>query len=99
MARATYTISISDGRVDVVPQSDYEQDLIDSMDIVALDVFNELDFSDTVVNDETRRKLRSRHRQLEVRVRIPTFIGGVIDTGECKIEAYYFHSNFRVHLN
>ena len=58
VARTTYSILVEDGKISSVDQAMYFQDLIDSMDILAVEVWNEIDF-DFDSDGDTRRSLRS----------------------------------------
>jgi hypothetical protein len=78
--------------LDAIPQADYESDLIDAMDILALAVWRKNDLTTSTGG----RRLRTGHssidgRRLEVRVQIPTSVDEIDDTGEkifCALGAF-----------
>jgi hypothetical protein len=82
-ATITYSIVVENAILDAIPQGDYESDLIDAMDILAVAVWSKNDLA----NSTGGRRLRNGHssidgRRLEVRIQIPTSVDAIDDTGK-----------------
>ena len=71
--------------LNAIPQADYESDLIDAMNILAVAVWKQIDFS-TITGGRRLRNSPSSivGRRLEVRVQIPTSVESIDSTGEKK---------------
>ncbi|VEU43304.1 unnamed protein product [Pseudo-nitzschia multistriata] len=94
VAIAKYGIAIADGKTEEIPQSSYESDLIESMNIVAEDVADDLNSSlnegDRLLQEQResgtalRRSLQQNHRKLEssLAVKLPTVIDDIAGS-EC----------------
>jgi hypothetical protein len=75
--------------LDAIPQADYESDLIDALDILAIAVWSKNDLA----NSTGGRRLRNGYssidgRRLEVRIQIPTSVDSIDDTGKSSFFCY-----------
>jgi len=95
VAVVMYGIAVTDGKIEDVPFSSYESDLIQSMDIVAENVAADInlvlnDYDNRLLNENQqvgttlRRSLQRSHRKLSstISVKLPTEIDDIIDA-EC----------------
>lgn len=80
VAVVEYGIAITDGKTQDVPLSAYESDLIESMNIVAVDVAIAIDLGKRRLHKDYRRSLRQSSRKLAalISVKLPTAIDDVV---------------------
>ena len=80
IARTSYSIVVTNGLKDDIPSSQYSTDLIEAMDIVAVEIADQVD--EILDNNTRKRTLRTtKRRKLQILVDLPTSVEDITDSG------------------